>query len=53
MKLCNSRVELSYYTYSNLEVPDLLSYIQALVDENNTPGQFVVTGSHQRLDIHP
>ena len=28
-------------------VPDLLSYIQALVDEDNTPGRFVVTGSHQ------
>ena len=28
-------------------VPDLLSYIQVLVDEKNTPGQFVVTGSHQ------
>jgi len=28
-------------------VPELLSYIQALVDEDNTPGRFIVTGSHQ------
>jgi uncharacterized protein len=28
-------------------VPELLSYIQAIVDEDNTPGRFVITGSHQ------
>ena len=27
--------------------PELLSYIQTLVDEHNTPGRFVLTGSHQ------
>jgi uncharacterized protein len=27
--------------------PDLLSYIQTIVDENNRPGQFVLTGSQQ------
>ena len=31
--------------------PELLSYIQALVDENNRPGQFILTGSHQ-LALH-
>ncbi|MEN9423235.1 MAG: hypothetical protein RL122_618 [Pseudomonadota bacterium] len=28
-------------------VPDLLSWIQVLVDEKNTAGQFILTGSHQ------
>lgn len=28
-------------------VPELLSYLQSLVDENRQPGQFVLTGSHQ------
>jgi predicted AAA+ superfamily ATPase len=28
-------------------VPKLLSYIQGLVDEDRTPGRFVLTGSHQ------
>ena len=28
-------------------LPDLLSYIQVLVDENNKPGQYILTGSHQ------
>ena len=28
-------------------VPELLSYIQGLVDENSDPGQFILTGSHQ------
>ena len=28
-------------------VPELLSYIQAIVDDHNTKGQFVLTGSHQ------
>lgn len=28
-------------------VPDLLSYIQALVDKDRTPGSFVLTGSNQ------
>jgi len=28
-------------------VPDLLSYIQALVDQDRTPGRFVLTGSNQ------
>lgn len=28
-------------------VPELLSYIQAAVDEKRTNGQFVLTGSHQ------
>ncbi len=27
--------------------PDLLSYIQELVDINNTPGEFILTGSYQ------
>lgn len=27
--------------------PDLLSYIQTIVDENNHPGQFILTGSQQ------
>ena len=27
--------------------PDLLSYIQVLVDEDPTPGRFVLTGSQQ------
>lgn len=28
-------------------VPELLSWIQVAVDENNTAGQFILTGSHQ------
>ena len=28
-------------------VPHLLSYIQAMVDQENRPGRFVLTGSHQ------
>lgn len=28
-------------------VPDLLSYIQGIVDEGNRPGMFILTGSHQ------
>lgn len=28
-------------------VPDLLSYIQTIVDEDQQPGQFILTGSHQ------
>ncbi len=28
-------------------VPELLSYVQAIVDEGNGAGQFVLTGSHQ------
>lgn len=28
-------------------VPRLLSYIQAIVDQDNLPGRFVLTGSHQ------
>ena len=28
-------------------VPDLLSWIQVRVDQNQTPGQFILTGSHQ------
>lgn len=32
-------------------VPELLSYIQSMVDEENTPGRFVLTGSHQ-LRLH-
>jgi predicted AAA+ superfamily ATPase len=31
--------------------PELLSYIQVRVDDNNTPGQFILTGSHQ-LALH-
>ena len=30
---------------------ELLSYIQGVVDKNNTCGQFILTGSHQ-LDLH-
>ena len=30
-------------------VPELLSYIQTLVDENKSPGQYILTGSHQPL----
>ncbi|MCA8973239.1 MAG: ATP-binding protein [Planctomycetes bacterium] len=30
-------------------VPDLLSYLQVMVDEDPTPGRFVLTGSHQLL----
>ena len=30
-------------------VPELLSYIQTIVDENKTPGQYILTGSHQPL----
>lgn len=32
-------------------VPELLSYIQAIVDEAQIPGQFIITGSHQ-LELH-
>jgi len=32
-------------------VPKLLSFIQALVDESNQKGQFILTGSHQ-LELH-
>jgi len=28
-------------------VPELLSYIQVIADENNAKGQFIITGSHQ------
>ena len=28
-------------------LPQLLSWIQVLVDERNRPGQFILTGSHQ------
>lgn len=28
-------------------VPDLLSYIQVIIDEREQPGQFILTGSHQ------
>ncbi|MDR2579935.1 MAG: ATP-binding protein [Fibromonadaceae bacterium] len=28
-------------------VPELLSYIQVIVDDNNIKGQFILTGSHQ------
>ena len=31
--------------------PDLFSYIQGIVDEENRPGQFVLTGSHNFLLI--
>ena len=31
---------------------ELLSYIQGIVDENNTYGQFILTGSHQ-LEVFP
>ena len=30
-------------------VPELLSYIQTIVDENKTAGQYILTGSHQPL----
>ncbi len=29
------------------KVPDLVSYIQGIVDKENRPGQFILTGSHQ------
>ncbi len=32
-------------------VPDLLSYIQVMADENEKPGQFILTGSHH-LNLH-
>jgi predicted AAA+ superfamily ATPase len=32
-------------------VPELLSYIQDIVDENKIPGLFILTGSHQ-LELH-
>lgn len=32
-------------------VPELLSYIQVMVDENEEKGQFILTGSHQ-LSLH-
>ncbi|NLT69318.1 MAG: AAA family ATPase, partial [Verrucomicrobiaceae bacterium] len=28
-------------------IPSLMSYIQGIVDESNTPGQFILTGSAQ------
>ncbi len=31
--------------------PELLSYIQGIVDKNNIAGQFILTGSHQ-LNLH-
>lgn len=31
--------------------PDLLSYLQVIVDQNKQQGQFILTGSHQ-LDLH-
>ena len=33
-------------------VPDLFSYIQGIVDENNTPGQFILSGSQSFLLHH-
>ena len=30
-------------------VPELLSYIQTIVDEDQSPGQYILTGSHQPL----
>lgn len=33
------------------QAPDLLSYIQVIVDETQKPGQFILTGSHQ-LSLH-
>ena len=30
-------------------VPELLSYIQTIVDKDKTPGQYILTGSHQPL----
>ncbi len=30
-------------------VPELLSYIQTIVDDDNRPGQYILTGSHQPL----
>ena len=30
-------------------VPALLSYIQTIVDENKTCGQYILTGSHQPM----
>jgi predicted AAA+ superfamily ATPase len=30
-------------------VPDLFSYIQSMVDESKTPGNFIITGSHNFL----
>lgn len=32
-------------------VPELLSYVQVVVDESSRKGQFVLTGSHQ-MDLH-
>src|SRR6056297_996922 len=32
-------------------VPNLLSYIQVIVDEKQAPGMFILTGSHQ-LQLH-
>ncbi len=32
-------------------VPDLLSYLQGFIDDDPTPGKFILTGSHQPL-IH-
>jgi predicted AAA+ superfamily ATPase len=29
--------------------PDLLSYVQTIVDASNQPGQFIISGSHQLL----
>jgi predicted AAA+ superfamily ATPase len=31
------------------QVPELLSYIQGIVDENKENGQFIITGSHQLM----
>jgi len=33
--------------YEIQRVPELLSWIQVRVDEHNTPGEFILTGSHQ------
>ena len=33
------------------QVPELLSYLQGEVDANQTPGRFILTGSHQ-LQLH-
>ena len=34
------------------KVPSLLSYIQGIVDKNNRPGQFILTGSYQFKLLH-
>lgn len=33
------------------KAPDILSYIQGIVDEHNIKGEFILTGSHQ-LELH-